>query len=169
MTPALNPIDGAAAAPLRPGPVPGLDDTRAFERLLGERPGGAGEPGAAEIAADPGTAAAPPMPSPAAGPVQLPVPADVRELYDLVARMVEQLYVSPPDAAHDPTLVMRLDPTLFPGTELLLARDARGWRLEALAASAEARRALVDGAAALEARFDARGLGSIRVEPADSD
>lgn len=158
-------IEAAAYPPL--GPAPDAAAARAFEQLLGPPPRAfpqeePTDPGLASAAPGEGhalpgaTLASPPVHAPSAG---------AQEVCDLVTRLVEQLYAPQPGAAAgDGAVLMRLSADVLPHTELLLARDAHGWRLEARTSSAESRRLLADSAGALAARFGARGLGEIRFE-----
>jgi hypothetical protein len=74
------------------------------------------------------------------------------------------LAVSDPSAAGDPRLMMKLDPSLLPQTELFLVKAADGWVLQANTRSPEAFRTLNEFGPALERRFAARRLGALRLE-----
>jgi hypothetical protein len=171
---------GAGRGALAPMPDP--QTVRAFAELLGGagRPAAPGHDAAPRVLAhrlgdgepDPTLAPAPPHPQPgpaapdAGAHAEATAPAGRAEaLCDLVTRLVEQLYVARPAAGGgDGAVLLRLAPDVLPHTELVLARDARGWRLEARTRSAESRSLLADAADALAERFAARGLGGIRVE-----
>jgi type III secretion system (T3SS) protein HpaP len=90
---------------------------------------------------------------------QAPMPLD-----DLIAQYVQMLAVSDPGKIGDPRMMLKLDPSLLPQTELYLTRAPEGWVLQANTRSPEAYRVLNDFGPALERRFAMRGLGSLQIQ-----
>lgn len=94
------------------------------------------------------------------GSVQSSPPA---MLDDLIAQYVRQLAISDPSAA-DPRLMLKLDPTMFPDTELFLVKSAEGWILQASTRAPTVFRLLAEHGPALERRFTLRRLGTLTIE-----
>ena len=92
------------------------------------------------------------------------VPQTTLPLDDLIAQYVQMLAVSDPSKLGDPRMMLKLDPTLLPQTELFLTRAPEGWVLQANTRSPEAYRVLNDFGPALERRFAMRGLGSLQIQ-----
>ena len=105
----------------------------------------------------PGTAASGTIAAPATAAAPLP-------LDDLVAQYVQMLAVSQPAAAGSLKVMLTLDQTVLPQTELYLSKAPEGWVLQANTRSPEAYRVLSEYGSALERRFALRGLGSLSVE-----
>ncbi len=84
-------------------------------------------------------------------------------LDDLIAQYVRQLAISDPSAA-DPRMMLKLDPTLFPDTELFLIKGAEGWILQANTRAPAVFHLLAEYGPALERRFALRRLGTLRIE-----
>jgi len=84
-------------------------------------------------------------------------------LDDLIAQYVRQMAISEPSAA-DPRLMLKLDPTLFPETELFLIKGAEGWILQANTRAPAVFHLLAEYGPALERRFAFRRLGMLTIE-----
>ncbi len=91
-------------------------------------------------------------------------PASPAALDALIARYVEMLAVSEPGAAGDPRMMIKLDASILPQTELFLTKAPEGWVLQANTRSPEALRVLTEFGPALERRFAMRNLGALRLE-----
>lgn len=102
-------------------------------------------------------AIASPTPPPAANPAALA---------QMLERHVRQLAVTEGGALHgEGQVLLRLDESTLPGTDLMLTRTADGWLLQADVRSSESFEAIREAAGQLGERFAARGLGTLVVEP----
>lgn len=84
-------------------------------------------------------------------------------LDDLIAQYVRQLAISDPSAA-DPRMMLRLDPTLFPDTELFLVKGAEGWILQANTRAPAVFHLFAEHGPELERRFALRRLGMLTID-----
>ena len=101
-----------------------------------------------------------PEPAAEARPIEPMSPAPLDEL---IARYVQQLAVSEPSTLADRRIMLKLDASLLPDTELFLARSSQGGMLQAVSRSPELVRLIAEHTTALERRFAQRGLGTLRV------
>ncbi len=95
-----------------------------------------------------------------------PPPANPATLARMLERHVRQFAVSEGGTLNgDGQVLLRLDESTLPGTDLMLSRTADGWVLQADVRSAESFDAIREAAGQLGERFAQRGLGSLVVEP----
>lgn len=95
-----------------------------------------------------------------------PPPANPATLARMLERHVRQFAVSEGGTLNgDGQVLLRLDESTLPGTDLMLSRTADGWVLQADVRSAESFDAIRQAAGQLGERFAERGLGSLVVEP----
>ena len=100
---------------------------------------------------------------PAAAP---PPPANPAALAQMLERHVRQFAVSDGGALDgDGQVLLRLDESTLPGTDLMLTRTTDGWLLQADVRSSESFEAIRQAAGQLGERFAQRGLGTLVVEP----
>jgi hypothetical protein len=91
--------------------------------------------------------------------------ANPQALADMLERHVRQLAVSANAVDHDRgQVLLRLNDTTFPGTDLLLSRTDRGWLLRADVRSRGSFDAIRDAAPQLAERFASRNLGELEVD-----
>lgn len=83
---------------------------------------------------------------------------------ELVARYVQQLAVTDPATGGPAKMLLKLDGTLLPGTELFLTKLPDGWHLQANVRSADSARFFAEHGPALERRFALKRLGVLRIE-----
>jgi len=95
----------------------------------------------------------------APAPAQGPLPID-----DLIAQYVQMIAVSDPGKLGDPRMLLQLDASVLPQTDLYLSKAPEGWVLQANTRSPEAYRMLNEFGPALERRFAMRGLGSLSIQ-----
>lgn len=102
-------------------------------------------------------AAAPQAPAGPGGP-------DPQAIAALIERHVRQLFVSEGGLERDSgDVLLRLDESTLPGTDLILRREGSRWRLEAQVGSRGVLEQVNRFAPELAARFAARGLGDLQV------
>lgn len=87
-------------------------------------------------------------------------------LAQMLERHVRQFAVSEGGTLNgEGQVLLRLDDSTLPGTDLMLTRTADGWLLQADVRSSESFDAIRDAAGKLGERFAERGLGTLVVEP----
>jgi len=87
-------------------------------------------------------------------------------LADMLERHVRQLAVSPNASADEKgQVLLRLNDTTLPGTDLLLSRTETGWLLRADVRSRGSYDAIQQAAPKLTERFASRNLGELEVQP----
>jgi hypothetical protein len=86
------------------------------------------------------------------------------QLDELIAQYVKMFAISEPTAAGDLRVMLTLDQSILPQTELFLSRAPEGWVLQANTRSPEAFRIMSEYGPALERRFALRGLGALSIE-----
>lgn len=95
-----------------------------------------------------------------------PAAANPAALAQMLERHVRQLAVSEGGALHgEGQVLLRLDESTLPGTDLMLTRTTDGWLLQAEVRSADSFDAIRQAAGQLGERFAERGLGNLVVEP----
>ena len=104
---------------------------------------------------------------PAASPPAAPqAPASSQALADMLERHVRQLAVSPNGVDHERgQVLLRLNDSTLPGTDLLLSRTDRGWLLRADVRSRGSFDAIQQAAPQLAERFASRNLGTLEIDP----
>jgi preprotein translocase subunit SecD len=86
-----------------------------------------------------------------------------QDVIELLRKHVRQLAVSTPvrEASGNGKGWMRLNESLLPGTDILLERDALGWRVHARTDSPDSQALMQACAESLQAHFDEAGLGRV--------
>lgn len=104
--------------------------------------------------------------APAIATATPPPAANPAALAQMLERHVRQLAVTEGGARDgEGRILLRLDESTLPGTDLMLTRTTDGWLLQADVRSSESFEAIREAAGQLGERFAARGLGNLVVEP----
>lgn len=93
-----------------------------------------------------------------------PAMTGTAHLDELIAQYVKMFAISEPNAGGDLRVMLTLDQSILPQTELFLSRAPEGWVLQANTRSPDAFRILSEYGPALERRFALRGLGALNIE-----
>lgn len=92
--------------------------------------------------------------------------ANPAALAQMLERHVRQFAVSEGGTLNgEGQVLLRLDDSTLPGTDLMLSRTADGWLLQADVRSSQSFDAIREAAGKLGERFSERGLGTLVVEP----
>jgi hypothetical protein len=93
-----------------------------------------------------------------------PSAGDCSDLAELLAAYVRQLLISEASAGSDARIMLALDESILPQTQLFLTKTAKGWVLSATTRSLDAERTVHSNRLALIERFSQKRLGELAIQ-----